>query len=360
MIASVDRPIPVALIGYGAAGAILHAPLIAATAGLELGAIVTTRPARRRDARASHPEATILADVGAVWGGGFDLVVVATSSSAHAELADRAIAAGMAVVVDKPLATSAAAAERIVRHARERGVPLTVFQNRRWDSDFLTLRKVLADGGLGRPIRLEARFEGYQVLDPRAWQESPDPADGGGVLLDLGSHRIDQALVLFGAPRSVYAELHRRRPSAAVEDDAFVSLTFAGDVTCHLSLSRAAHAGGPGFRMLGSDAAFEIDGTDPQWQALARGDRPGGVGWGRQTSMGRVTSEAGDTTSVRRVRPASGDYQRFYASVRDALALGAPMPVDPSDAVAVLRIIEAARTSAARGRRVDLDQTRGV
>ena len=222
-------------------------------------------------------------------------------------------------------------------------MPLTVFQNRRWDSDFLTLRKVLADGRLGRPIRLEARFEGYQALDPGAWQESPDPADGGGVLLDLGSHRIDQALVLFGAPRSVYAELHRRRPSAAVEDDAFVSLAFADDVTCHLWLSRAAHAGGPGFRMLGSEAAFEIDGTDPQWAALARGDRPGGAGWGRQTSMGRVTSEAGDAPSVRRVRPAPGDYQRFYASVRDALVRDAPMPVDPSDAVAVLRIIEAAR-----------------
>jgi len=356
LIATADRPIRVALIGYGAAGAVLHAPLIAATAGLELGAIVTTRRTRQRDARATHPEATVLADVGAVWRGGFDLVVVATSSGAHADLADQAIAAGVAVVVDKPLATSAAAAERLVRRARARSVPLSVFQNRRWDSDFLTLRSVLADGRLGRPLRLEARFEGYAALNPAAWQESPDPEDGGGVLIDLGSHRIDQATVLFGAPRSVYAELHRRRPRAAIEDDAFVSLAFAGDVTCHLSLSRAAHAGGPGFRMLGSDAAFEIDGTDPQWAALARGDRPGGAGWGRQTAVGRVTSEGGDATSVRRVRPAPGDYGRFYASVRDALLHGTPMPVDPSDAVTVLRVVEAARASAARGQRIDLDQ----
>ena len=319
---------------------------------------MTTRPARHRAARATYPAAMVIADVAEVWRGGFDLVVVATSSGAHAELADQAIAAGVAVVVDKPLATSAAAAERIVRLARTRGVPLTVFQNRRWDSDFLTLRKVLAAGSLGRPVRLEARFEGYQALDPAAWQESPDPAAGGGVLIDLGSHRIDQAMVLFGAPRSVYAELHRRRPRAAVEDDAFVSLSFAGDVTCHLWLSRAAHAGGPGFRMLGSDAAFEIDGTDPQWEALARGDRPGGAGWGRQTSVGRVMSEAGDASSVRRVRPVPGAYQRFYASVRDALLQGTPMPVDPSDAVAVLRVIEGARESAARGRRIDLDQRR--
>jgi scyllo-inositol 2-dehydrogenase (NADP+) len=354
----VDRPIRVALIGYGTAGSVLHAPLIATTAGLELGAIVTTRRTRQRDARAAYPEATILADVGAVWRGGFDLVVLATASGAHAELADQAITAGVAVVVDKPLATSAAAAERIVRRASACDVPLTVFQNRRWDSDFLTLRKVLAGGRLGRPIRLEARFEAYQALDPAAWQESPDPDDGGGVLIDLGSHRIDQATVLFGAPRSVYAELRRRRPGAAVEDDAFVSLTHANGVTCHLWLSRAAHAGGPGFRMLGSDAAFEIDGTDPQWEALARGDRPGGVGWGRQTAVGRVTSEARGATSLHRVRPAPGDYQGFYAAVRDALLHGTPMPVDPSDAVAVLRVIEGARASAARGRRIDLDHGR--
>ncbi len=356
MTASVDRPIRAALIGYGAAGAVLHAPLIAATAGLELSAIVTTRPSRQRDARAAHPAATVLADVGAVWRGGFDLVVVATSSGAHAELADQAIAAGVAVVLDKPLATSAAAAERIVHRARASSVPLTVFQNRRWDSDFLTLRKVLAEGRLGRPIRLEARFEGYHALDPAAWQESPDPRDGGGVLIDLGSHRIDQATVLFGAPRTVYAELRRRRPGAAIEDDAFVSLTFAGDETCHLWLSEAAHAGGPGFRMLGSDAAFEIDGTDPQWGALARGDRPGGAGWGRQTSAGRITSEAADPPTIRRVRPVPGDYRQFYASVRDSLLHGTPTPVDPSDAVAVLRVIEGARESAAQGRRLDLDR----
>ena len=360
MIASVDRPLRVALIGYGSAGAVLHAPLIATTAGLELSAIVTTQATRRRSARATYPTATVLADVAEVWRSGFDLVVVATSSGAHAELADQAIAAGVAVVVDKPLATSAASAERIVRLARVSGVPLTVFQNRRWDSDFLTLRKVLAAGSLGRPMRLEARFEGYQALDPTAWQESPDPAAGGGVLIDVGSHRIDQALVLFGAPRSVYAELHRRRPRAVVEDDAFVSMTFAGDVTGHLWLSRAAHAGGPGFRMLGSDAAFEIDGTDPQWAALARGDRPGGAGWGRQTSGGRVISEAGEASSVRSVRPVPGVYEGFYASVRDALLQGAPMPVDPSDAVAVLRVIEGARESAARRRAIDLDQPRSV
>jgi predicted dehydrogenase len=298
---------------------------------------------------------TILTDVGDVWHGGFDLVVIATSSGAHAELAEQAIASDLAVVVDKPIATSSAAAEGVVRLARGRGVPLTVFQNRRWDSDFLTLRMVLAEGRLGRPIRLEARFEVHQALDPRTWQESPDPAHGG-VLIDLGSHRIDQALVLFGAPQSVYCELHRRRPGAVIEDDAFLSLTFAGEVGCHLWLSRTAHTGGPGFRMLGSDAAFEIDGTDPQWAALAHGDRPGGSGWGRQRPMGRVIRETGPAPGVRRVRPAPGAYHRFYEAVRNALVAGAAMPVDPSDAVTVLRVIEAARSSAERGCGVALER----
>jgi predicted dehydrogenase len=347
-----NRALRVALIGYGGAGAVLHAPLITATAGLELGAIVTTQPARQRAARTRYPGTPILPDVGDVWRGGFDLVVVATTSASHADLAERAIAAGLATIVDKPFATSSASAERIVARARAGDVPLTAFQNRRWDSAFLTLRRVLSEGRLGRPLRLEARFERFQPVHPTAWQERP--ADGGGVLLDLGSHLIDQAVVLFGPPTSVSAELHRRRPGSLVDDDGLVTLTCAGGVTCHLWLSWAAHATGPAFRMLGSDAAFEIDALDPQWAALARGDRPGGRGWGRHPSMARLWSEADPGPGLLRIRPAAGDYPGFYAAIRDALIGGGPLPVDPSDAVEVLRIIEAARSSAERGCVVEL------
>ena len=348
------RALRVALIGYGGAGAVLHAPLVAATEGLELGAIVTSQPARQGAAAARYPRTRILTEVGDVWRGGFDLVIVATSSGSHAELAERAIVAGLATIVDKPFATSSAAGERVVARARARSVPLTIFQSRRWDSAFLTLRRVLAEGRLGRPLRLEARFERRQPVDPGAWQERP--ADGGGALLDLGSHLIDQALVLFGPPTAVSAEVHRRRPGSHVEDDALVSLTCAGGVTCHLWLSWTAHATGPAFRMLGSDAAFEIDALDPQWAALARGDRPGGRGWGRPPSMARLWSERDAGAGLRRIRPVAGDYPAFYASVRDALAGGGPMPVDPSDAVEVLRIIEAARVSSELGRVVALDE----
>ena len=348
------RTLRVALLGYGDAGRILHAPLVASTAGLELGAIVTTDPARAGAARAAYPDAAILRDEDEVWSGGFDLAVLAIPSGGHAALAERAIAAGVPTVVDKPLTTTVASAERVVALARSAAVPLTVFQNRRWDSDFRTLRRVLAEGRLGRPLRLEARFEVYRPVDRARWQESPVAGDGGSVLVDVGSHRIDQAILLFGRPGVVSAEIHRRRIGSVVDDDVFVSLSFAGDVTAHLWLSRAAHASGPAFRVLGSDGAFEIDGSDPQWSALGRGERPGGRGWGRHPTVGRVTVEDGPDEGTRAVRPLAGAYQQFYAAVRDALLGGGSMPVDPADAVEVLRVIEAAETSAREGRVVTL------
>jgi predicted dehydrogenase len=348
------RTLRVALLGFGDAGRILHAPLVASTEGLELGAIVTRDPARGRAARMAYPDVAILGNADEVWPGGFDLVILATPSGGHAGLAERAIAAGLATVVDKPLTTTVASAERVVALARAAGVPLTVFQNRRWDSDFRTLRRVLAEGRLGRPLRLEARFEVYRPVDRSRWQESPVAADGGSVLVDFGSHRIDQAVLLFGRPLTVSAEIHRRRPGSAVDDDVFMSLAFAGGVTAHLWLSRTAHASGPAFRLLGSDAAFEIDGSDRQWSALGRGERPGGRGWGRHPTVGRITIEDGPDEGTRTVRPLAGAYPQFYAAVRDALLDGGPMPVDPADAVEVLRVIEAAETSAREGRVVTL------
>jgi scyllo-inositol 2-dehydrogenase (NADP+) len=346
--------IRVALIGFGAAGAVLHAPLISATAGLELAIIVTANPARRAMAQVAYPHAELLADVEDLWRRDLGLVVIATRNGAHASLAERAIEASIPVVVEKPLATSADAAARLISLAERLRVPLTVFHNRRWDSDLRTLEHVLAGGRVGRPQRLEARFELYRPLDPGAWQESDDPAEGGGVLLDLGSHRIDQSIRLFGEPSGVWSELRRLRPGATVEDDAFLSLAFPAGVAAHLWLSRAVRASGPSFRLVGSEAVFEIDGTDPQWDALARGHRPGGVGWGRHPSMGILTGGDGSTEIIERVRPTPGDYREFYRRLRAALAGAGPLPVDARDALLVLRVIEAARLSAAVGRRVSL------
>ncbi len=344
----------IALIGYGEAGVILHGPLIAATDGLELVAIVTADPVRRAAAACAYPDTRILANVADVWRSDADAVVIATPVRSHVPLAERALEAGKAVVVDKPLAASAAEAERVVALAAARGLPFSTFQNRRWDSGFLAVRAILARGRVGRPYRFESRFERYRAVVPDTWQESADPLDGGGILLDLGSHAIDQAIQLFGSPTSIAAEIQRRRPGSVVDDDVFLALEFAGDVMGQLWLSQIARASGPAFRLIGSAAAFEIDGSDPQWGAPAAAVRPGGPDWGRQRESGVLTSGDADTETVRRIRPPRGSWDRFYAGFRDALQGAGPVPVDPRDAVDVLRVIETARRSAASGRRLPI------
>ena len=203
----------VAIIGYGLAGAVFHAPLVAATEGLEVATIVTSDPQRQERARREHPGARIVNDVEVALEA--DLVVVATPNHTHAPLARRAIESGAAVVVDKPLGLDPAEAIDLL----ELGGRLTVFQNRRWDSDQLTLRRLVAEGALGEVFRYESRFERWRP-EPKAegaWRESRTPAEGGGVLLDLGSHLVDEALRLLGPADSVYAEIDARRGGPADE-----------------------------------------------------------------------------------------------------------------------------------------------
>src|SRR3954469_15978138 len=218
------RPLRVGLLGYGLAGRVFHAPLIAACPDLVLAAVVTRDPERRAALRAVHPGAEALDAPEQLWerAASLDLVVVATPNRSHAALARAALHAGLAVVVDKPLATSAAEARALIDEARARGRRLTVFQNRRWDGDYLTVRKLIADGALGAVHRFESRFERWNPVPRPGWRESGDPADAGGLLFDLGAHLIDQALQLFGPARTVYAELDRRRPGVVADDDAFV------------------------------------------------------------------------------------------------------------------------------------------
>ena len=207
-------PSRVALIGFGLAGAVFHAPLIETTPGLRLTTIVTGDPERADRARREYPEAAIEAETEAVWARAdeHELVVIAAPNSAHVPLARRAIDAGLALVVDKPLAPSSVEARELTERAAAAGVPLTVFQNRRWDSDFLTLRQLVDSGELGEIQRFESRFERWRPeLQDSAWRESASRAEGGGLLLDLGTHLVDQAIVLFGPVAEVYGEADHRR-----------------------------------------------------------------------------------------------------------------------------------------------------
>ena len=338
-----------ALIGYGLAGSTFHAPVIGGVEGLRVTAVVTGDADRQRRAHADLPDASVLPHAEEVWAHAddFDAVVVATANAAHVPLARAAVEAGLPVVVDKPLAVTAADAQRLVELARQRGVLLTTYQNRRWDAELLTLQRVLADGTLGQVQRFESRFERWRPQVKSGWRESDDPAAGGGVLLDLGSHLVDQARHLFGPVAAVYGEVAVRRQDAAVDDDVFVALHHRSGVTSHLWASALCAQGGPRLRVLGDRAGFVAPDLDPQEEALRAGRRPDVPGWGEVAPSSWPLVGAGDDT--RRVPSAPGDWRQFYRQWRDALRGEGPVPVDPADAVAMLRIIEAAAASARNG-----------
>jgi scyllo-inositol 2-dehydrogenase (NADP+) len=268
----------VAVIGYGLAGSTFHVPLIASTPGLSVATVVTGDPKRQEQVRRDCPETQVLPRAEDLWqrAAEHDFVVVAAVNSAHVPLARRALDEGLPVVVDKPLATTAADAAALVEHARSRETLLTVFQNRRWDSDQRTLRRLISDGTLGQVTRYESRIERWRPeLRREAWRETAGPAEGGGVLLDLGSHLVDQALFLFGPATHVYGEIDNRR-GAAGDDDAFVALRHRSGTYSHLSLSALAAAPGPRLRVLGTRAGYVVAHVDGQEEALESGLRPDG------------------------------------------------------------------------------------
>jgi predicted dehydrogenase len=336
----------VAIVGYGLAGRVFHAPLVAAEPAMRVAAIVTADPGRRAAAEREHPGARVLDSAERIWEApdGVDLVVVAAPNRAHVPLARAAIEAGLPVVVDKPLAPDAQAARGLVAAAEAAGVMLTVFQNRRWDGDFLTVRRLLAEGAVGGPVRFESRFDRWRpVVDRERWRERAGAEEAGGLLADLGSHLIDQAVVLFGPPVAVHAEIDVRRPGAEVDDDVFLSLTHAGGERSHLGASMLAAVPAPRIRLVGLAGTYEKFGLDGQEDALRAGRRPGTGDWGAEPDEARGT--LGDGVSLRRVPTERGDYPAFYAGVARCLRSGGPPPVDPADAVGVLEVIDAARAA---------------
>ncbi|MFH9082892.1 Gfo/Idh/MocA family oxidoreductase [Streptomyces sp. NPDC017673] len=345
-------PLRVGLIGYGLAGSVFHAPLIAAIEGLALDTVVTSQPERQQQARAEFPDVRIAATAEELFGRAddLDLIVVASPNKTHVPLATAALKAGLPVVVDKPVAGTAAEARELAALAEERGLLLSVFQNRRWDNDFLTLRRLLADGELGDAYRFESRFERWRPQLKGGWRESGDPAEIGGLLYDLGSHVVDQALVLFGPVTEVYAESDIRRPGAEADDDTFIALTHASGVRSHLYVSATTAQLGPRFRVLGSRAGYVKYGLDPQEAALREGSRPGSTAdWGAEDESlwGRVGSgESPLTGGGTPVPTLPGDYPAYYAAVAAALLGAGPNPVTALEAAAALDVLEAARRSA--------------
>lgn len=331
-----------AVVGYGLGGSVFHAPLVASTRGMRVAAIVTRDTERRAAAARAHPDAAIVDDVRALFDDalGIELVAVTTPNATHAALARAAIEARRHVVVDKPFAATADEARTLVAAAAARGVTVTPFQNRRWDGDFRTVQRLVHDGTLGDVFRFESRFERWRDAPKPRWRTEHARADAEGMLHDLGTHLIDQALVLFGPVRDVYAELDARHPDVRTADDAFVALTHRSGVRSRLWMSAVAGQSGPRFAVFGRRGTFLKHGLDPQEDMLKRGLRPGDADWGEEPPSLHGTLAAGDAPRV--VAPERGAYERFYAGVRDTIRRGARPPVDHATVIAGLDVIEAA------------------
>jgi predicted dehydrogenase len=334
-------PLNVALLGYGFAGKTFHAPLLTHVPGLQLTHVVSSDSAKvRQDYDVSvlttADEAFALPEI--------DLIVIATPNSTHFELARKALSAGKNVVVDKPFTVTADdAAELISQAARHRRL-LSVFQSRRWDADFLTLRQILAQGLLGEVIQFESRYDRYRPQPRQRWREQAVP--GAGIWFDLGSHLVDQALQLFGPPEAVYADLELQRTGAQAVDYFHAVLRY-GRSRVILSAGCLVVSETPRFSVHGTTAGYTKFGMDTQEDSLKRGEVPSSPGWGHDPRLGTLVSPCDGGVEVRQVPNIPGNYLAYYEGIRDAITVGAPNPVPAEDGLAVIRVLETGNMSAA-------------
>lgn len=347
----------VLLVGYGLAGRVFHSPLIRATAGLTVTGVVTSSAERSVQAREDHPEAQIFTDISTAFGHPFDLAVIASANVTHVPYALAALEAGCHVVVDKPVAGNADQAASLARAAADRGLLIVPFQNRRWDSDFLTASRVAADGSLGLVHRFESSINRMRVVPKPGWRGSPDPADLGGMLLDLGAHLVDQALALMGPVVSVSATVRSVRPMDPTDDDVVLLLTHDSGGVSVLSASQIAGFGEPRMTLLGTHGALRIQHSDTQEDVLRTGIVPGSY-WGVEpagTEADLRTFTDDNLMTEQRVPLESGRWPQFYGQLVDAMHGRGPVPVSFDDAVATLRVLDAARTAGTSATTVTLD-----
>lgn len=340
-------PVRAALVGFGYAGRTFHAPLIAACPDLRLEAVVS----RQAEAIVPvWPDVRVLAAFDDVLADpAIDLVVLATPNDLHAAQAEAALQAGKAVVVDKPFTLTAAEARRLAALAEERGLLLSVFHNRRWDADFLTVQALIAEDRLGAVVRFESSFNRYRPEVRDRWREGDGP--GAGLWYDLGPHLIDQALVLFGRPLGVSCDLAILRPGGRAADYAHAVLRYA-DKRVILHADMVTPAADARFAVHGARASWLKDGLDVQEDQLKSDLTPGAAGWGVDPRPGVVVDGATGAREAAAAPP--GDYPAYYSAVARAIRDGAPNPVPPSEAVAVMEVLEAGLLSAERRAEVAL------
>lgn len=329
--------INVGIVGYGLAGKVFHAPFVTAVEGLNLTAIVR----RSSEPDPKYPGVRFLRSVSELLAiQEIDLVVVATPNDLHARIAKEALLAGKHVVVDKPFTSTLKEAEEVVAVAEKQHRIVTVFQNRRWDGDFMTVKQVLANGSLGRVVMFETHFDRFRPSLRGTWHERVMP--GMGLLFDLGPHLVDQTIELFGTPEAVFADLRKERDGTPVDDA--IDLTFYyPSMRAQLRASTMAAAAGPRYWICGDKGSYTKYGLDPQEQAGKDGILPGSPGWGEELERewGKLTSPDGE----RKVPTVAGDYRLYYENVRDSILGKAQISVTTQQALDVMRALELAIAS---------------
>ena len=346
------RRLRVGLIGYGYAGKTFHAPLVAAVPALELAAVSSSDAAK---VHADWPGVTVHASPAELIArDDIDLVVIATPNDTHHPLARAALRAGRNVVVDKPFTVTPDDARELVALARERGRLLSVFHNRRWDGDFLTLKRLVDDGALGRVVEMSSRHDRWRPEVRQRWRESAGP--GAGLWFDLGPHLVDQALQLFGHPRGITLERDLTRDGALADDWFHAHLRY-DRLHVHLHASMLAADSAPRFTVHGTGGSFVKEGLDAQEDALKTGARPTWPpqpGWGVDPGLAARVTRADDGTTVHEfVAMQPGAHQAYFAAIAAAIRGEAPNPVPPEEALAVMELIELGIQSAAQRRELE-------
>jgi scyllo-inositol 2-dehydrogenase (NADP+) len=336
--------IDVGVIGFGLAGRAFHAQVIRAMPGLRLAAIVQRHG---NEAAEKYPDVRVVRSVEELLDiREIRLVVIATPNETHAPIARRCLEAGRDVVVDKPFATTLKEAAELVELARKCGRLITVYQNRRYDGDFQAIRQIVADGTLGRIVRFETNYDRFRPnLKPGAWRESVGP--GSGILFDIAPHLIDHALVLFGLPEAVTADIRMERAVAVVDDSFDVMLHYPGGMRAVLRSTMLAVAPRPRFVLHGTRGSFAKQSFDPQEINLRRGYVPENGPWGGEPEedWGVLSTVENDVVTKRRVPSATSDYRDYYANVRDAILGRATLAVTPEYVLDAMRVLEMAQES---------------
>lgn len=342
--------IGVGLASYGMSGEVFHAPLLSVNPGFK---IISILERTRSLSRERYPEAKIIRNYHELLkDDSIELVVVNTPDRFHYGMAREALEAGKHVILEKPFVLDSREGDELIRIADDQKRLLSVFQNRRWDGDFLTIREIHDKGLLGRLVEYEAHFDRYRnFIQQNTWKE--DPASGTGTLFNLGSHLIDQALVLFGKPEHINADIRIQRTGGKV-DDAFTLWLGYPDVKVTIKASYLVREPGPRYLLHGTEGSFSKHGIDPQEEALKKGDLPGGPGWGTEPreDWGRLNTDIGPHNGPYRTLP--GNYLAYYENIYQALAGKAELAVTAPQANLVIKVIEAAIESSQSGNRVNI------